>query len=79
MGFLKILEKCGRDMKKFRSIWLVCKSTIPLTETKLSMQGCVSLIGRNDKFDRLIHSSLIEINQFDLDIHTMYLIVIKNK
>ena len=67
-------------MKKFRSIWLVCKSTIPLTETKLGMQGCVSLIDRNDKFDRLIHCSLIEINQFDLDnIHRMYLIVPNKK
>ena len=38
---------------------------------KPDRQGCVSLIDRNDKFDRLI-----EINQFDLDnIHRMYLTV----
>ena len=43
---------------------------------KPDRQGCVSLIDRNDKFDRLIHCSLIEINQFDLDnIHRMYLTV----
>ena len=65
----KLLKKIRkRDMKNFSSIWLICKSTIPFTETRLDMQGCVSLIDRNDKFDRLIHCSLIEINQFDLDI-----------
>ena len=47
---------------------------------KPDRQGCVSLIDRNDKFDRLIHCSLIEINQFDLDnIHRMYLIVPNEK